>query len=143
MTYLVFFFQAEDGIRDLTVTGVQTCALPILVESRVGPSRRASSRHDRWRPEAPDRCRGLPSRLGGGLRAVLPSNAYGRTRLRGLTEPGAGAAGRVRVDKGETPARRLGRREGVADLSTVFRDREIISGWRCRSPMAPRSGRTL
>src|SRR2546430_8502996 len=26
-----FFFQAEDGIRDLTVTGVQTCALPILM----------------------------------------------------------------------------------------------------------------
>src|SRR5690349_1538895 len=28
----VFFFQAEDGIRDLYVTGVQTCALPILYE---------------------------------------------------------------------------------------------------------------
>src|SRR3989337_2034899 len=27
----VFFFQAEDGIRDATVTGVQTCALPILI----------------------------------------------------------------------------------------------------------------
>src|SRR3712207_6910264 len=26
-----FFFQAEDGIRDIGVTGVQTCALPILV----------------------------------------------------------------------------------------------------------------
>src|SRR5207237_8399505 len=26
----VFFFQAEDGIRDSSVTGVQTCALPIL-----------------------------------------------------------------------------------------------------------------
>src|SRR2546427_1737076 len=26
-----FFFQAEDGIRDLTVTGVQTCALPISI----------------------------------------------------------------------------------------------------------------
>src|SRR2546430_3075565 len=26
---MFFFFQAEDGIRDLTVTGVQTCALPI------------------------------------------------------------------------------------------------------------------
>src|SRR5688572_9065404 len=26
-----FFFQAEDGIRDLTVTGVQTCALPIAI----------------------------------------------------------------------------------------------------------------
>ena len=38
----VFFFQAEDGIRDHCVTGVQTCALPILsnafldVESTVG-----------------------------------------------------------------------------------------------------------
>src|SRR5438874_10007836 len=27
----IFFFQAEDGIRDLYVTGVQTCALPIFV----------------------------------------------------------------------------------------------------------------
>src|SRR2546427_8765845 len=27
--FFFFFFQAEDGIRDLTVTGVQTCALPI------------------------------------------------------------------------------------------------------------------
>src|SRR3712207_7660712 len=26
---LIFFFQAEDGIRDIGVTGVQTCALPI------------------------------------------------------------------------------------------------------------------
>src|SRR5688572_31336510 len=29
ISILFFFFQAEDGIRDLTVTGVQTCALPI------------------------------------------------------------------------------------------------------------------
>src|SRR5688572_14264741 len=29
---MCFFFQAEDGIRDLTVTGVQTCALPIWKE---------------------------------------------------------------------------------------------------------------
>src|SRR2546429_5362635 len=29
----VFFFQAEDGIRDVAVTGVQTCALPIFVTS--------------------------------------------------------------------------------------------------------------
>src|SRR5690606_40095733 len=28
--YYFFFFQAEDGIRDFHVTGVQTCALPIL-----------------------------------------------------------------------------------------------------------------
>src|SRR2546429_1021058 len=29
LTLVVFFFQAEDGIRDVAVTGVQTCALPI------------------------------------------------------------------------------------------------------------------
>src|SRR5204862_4678168 len=29
--YSYFFFQAEDGIRDLYVTGVQTCALPIWI----------------------------------------------------------------------------------------------------------------
>src|SRR5690349_24542230 len=31
---LYFFFQAEDGIRDLYVTGVQTCALPICFAGR-------------------------------------------------------------------------------------------------------------
>ena len=30
LVFVVFFFQAEDGIRDYDVTGVQTCALPIL-----------------------------------------------------------------------------------------------------------------
>src|SRR5205085_6733550 len=39
----LFFFQAEDGIRDLTVTGVQTCALPISTWSCPGP-RRSSPR---------------------------------------------------------------------------------------------------
>src|SRR5206468_8320170 len=38
MFFSFFFFQAEDGIRDLIVTGVQTCALPIW--SRVHFSRR-------------------------------------------------------------------------------------------------------
>src|SRR5437867_9123288 len=32
--FCFFFFQAEDGIRDRTVTGVQTCALPILGRPR-------------------------------------------------------------------------------------------------------------
>src|SRR3989440_2871923 len=35
--FLFFFFQAEDGIRDLIVTGVQTCALPISQQSRYTP----------------------------------------------------------------------------------------------------------
>src|SRR2546429_4385228 len=29
--FVFFFFQAEDGIRDVAVTGVQTCALPMIV----------------------------------------------------------------------------------------------------------------
>src|SRR2546430_17095739 len=33
LVLVLFFFQAEDGIRDLTVTGVQTCALPICRRS--------------------------------------------------------------------------------------------------------------
>src|SRR5437762_7994102 len=31
LVLLLFFFQAEDGIRDTSVTGVQTCALPISI----------------------------------------------------------------------------------------------------------------
>src|SRR2546430_12504950 len=34
-----FFFQAEDGIRDLTVTGVQTCALPISIPAAAPEAR--------------------------------------------------------------------------------------------------------
>src|SRR5438309_8292709 len=33
MIFFFFFFQAEDGIRDGTVTGVQTCALPICLRA--------------------------------------------------------------------------------------------------------------
>src|SRR3970040_2073887 len=33
-----FFFQAEDGIRDTSVTGVQTCALPILTKGARKPA---------------------------------------------------------------------------------------------------------
>src|SRR5438034_11381572 len=37
MFFIVFFFQAEDGIRDHCVTGVQTCALPICAVSTSAP----------------------------------------------------------------------------------------------------------
>src|SRR5688500_19556019 len=40
-SWVFFFFQAEDGIRDYKVTGVQTCALPILyIGSQFGPGPR-------------------------------------------------------------------------------------------------------
>src|SRR6266446_7838567 len=64
-----FFFQAEDGIRDYKVTGVQTCALPISKEAASRPARRASSRT----------CPGCG-------RSVLPQ-ARRAKRLRGPTVP--------------------------------------------------------
>src|SRR2546430_11391694 len=43
-----FFFQAEDGIRDLTVTGVQTCALPISsATAATSPGSASCSRNKR------------------------------------------------------------------------------------------------
>src|SRR2546430_12745568 len=58
-----FFFQAEDGIRDWTVTGVQTCALPILFDAGTGRELR------RWRavenPENPWDITELAFRPGG------------------------------------------------------------------------------
>src|SRR2546429_6677874 len=41
---LFFFFQAEDGIRDVAVTGVQTCALPISSGGRVLTGARSERR---------------------------------------------------------------------------------------------------
>src|SRR5690606_39768283 len=39
----VFFFQAEDGIRDFHVTGVQTCALPISDENKKYPTAQSNT----------------------------------------------------------------------------------------------------
>src|SRR5205085_7110592 len=63
--FFFFFFQAEDGIRDLTVTGVQTCALPICLRDlrlaldavlqavrRRARGRGLARRHDRARGAA-------------------------------------------------------------------------------------------
>src|SRR5438093_5277794 len=47
--YDFFFFQAEDGIRDWSVTGVQTCALPISTRRSIAP-RRSVRRADRRNP---------------------------------------------------------------------------------------------
>src|SRR6266542_5881572 len=45
LLFFFFFFQAEDGIRDATVTGVQTCALPISAATR---RRRSKTQVERW-----------------------------------------------------------------------------------------------
>src|SRR2546422_3644215 len=54
-TYAVrnfFFFQAKDGIRDVAVTGVQTCALPILGSRPAPAPRSCSAAVSRSRPRA-------------------------------------------------------------------------------------------
>src|SRR3989441_12066107 len=63
--FFFFFFQAEDGIRDKLVTGVQTCALPIC--ARRLPERAAAAPRRRSGKESFAH-RGLPA-CGCGLRA--------------------------------------------------------------------------
>src|SRR2546429_7132828 len=48
---LFFFFQAEDGIRDVAVTGVQTCALPIFSGGAMSELL-TNSAHNRFEPTA-------------------------------------------------------------------------------------------
>src|SRR5207249_6046974 len=55
VSFVFFFFQAEDGIRDRNVTGVQTCALPIFERPEAAPPRSAMTRaslNDRREPAA-------------------------------------------------------------------------------------------
>src|SRR5690606_40998063 len=76
---VLFFFQAEDGIRDFHVTGVQTCALPI---SRPAVSAAAPPREHRRKQRRP--------RTGGGGRANRPGSARGAGGERGREGCGNG-----------------------------------------------------
>src|SRR2546429_1195755 len=51
--FVVFFFQAEDGIRDVAVTGVQTCALPISRRTSTNSTFISLRRAPRAAPEVP------------------------------------------------------------------------------------------
>src|SRR5260370_6260812 len=78
----VFFFQAEDGIRDSSVTGVQTCALPILASICTCRQRRRT--RPRNRPlvkgleSVPDRSSRLPFQAGSSLLVTLTLPAFRR-----------------------------------------------------------------
>src|SRR5256884_3430353 len=65
LVFVFFFFQAEDGIRDVAVTGVQTCALPICAEALSEPPSPAMSLYffiPFSRPTRPWRSRRGPAR---------------------------------------------------------------------------------
>src|SRR3712207_8225362 len=61
LSIFFFFFQAEDGIRDIGVTGVQTCALPISPIPRLAPVTSAA-RPRKPRSISPSSLRVLPGR---------------------------------------------------------------------------------
>src|SRR2546426_4590199 len=53
--FFFFFFQAEDGIRDYKVTGVQTCALPIYQLAGTSKHRQPGEANQCGRHQAPSR----------------------------------------------------------------------------------------
>src|SRR5207248_4852845 len=71
--FFFFFFQAEDGIRDRTVTGVQTCALPIS-----GPADIELPTRQRMEPGEP--VRGCPP--GEGISGIVPTAVAVRSEER-------------------------------------------------------------
>src|SRR2546427_3442061 len=81
-----FFFQAEDGIRDLTVTGVQTCALPISDHCDGGLQQRLAHAVGR-----------LAARAGRGC-------GHGRKKPTGRYDCSAGFALRCAATAGKRPA---------------------------------------
>src|SRR5256886_17675953 len=72
-----FFFQAEDGIRDLTVTGVQTCALPSRSRRARGGSaaRAAGARATRPRAAGARGARAGGARQAGPVAQGIPRSA--------------------------------------------------------------------
>src|SRR5690606_39460456 len=89
-----FFFQAEDGIRDFHVTGVQTCALPIL---------------DAWWPHRPDG-RGRP-RANTQERSGCPGEALKSTEKKAVS-PRRSGRDRPQQTTGDSMTRSEERRVG-------------------------------
>src|SRR5256886_5718376 len=87
---LFFFFQAEDGIRDLTVTGVQTCALPI------------SPRRARWAQARAPPHLVRHARAGARARAPLQEERHSRRRRARQVSP-ARRCGGVRLAGADGP----------------------------------------
>src|SRR5437764_5748363 len=84
-----FFFQAEDGIRDTSVTGVQTCALPILAGGAdIGPQCDAQERRNK-----------IDDRGQGRQRQADRPQLHGDDRRRPRRRPARGRSEERRVGK--------------------------------------------
>src|SRR5438309_9478684 len=93
---LVFFFQAEDGIRDGTVTGVQTCALPIYQVHPIGL--RGSLPALSFRSGVPDQACGQ----GGSAHAARGGGARSEERRVGKEWRGSGPRGQQKRQRAGT-----------------------------------------
>src|SRR2546430_3518177 len=87
------FFQAEDGMRDLTVTGVQTCALPILSVGALADRRLHRLEAERRRDRA------AKNALPGEAHALFAAPADPRDRRGGSAEAARLEIGRASVGK--------------------------------------------
>src|SRR6266487_1945517 len=106
----LFFFQAEDGIRDGRVTGVQTCALPPPGLPPAGPREIASDRPATDGPKrTQSRDRGMKSQsccpVGGrpGLRASKPGQGRKVPRISSFEPGGVLKPAKVRRDSQGSP----------------------------------------
>src|SRR5437762_12148479 len=99
----LFFFQAEDGIRDTSVTGVQACALPIYirdvsvadVDDRANPGESAYVGYEMWVRNQIGRasCRERGWGSGGGGGVERKRGGRGGGRVTGRMRRGRGACG--------------------------------------------------
>src|SRR5256885_4859379 len=90
--FFFFFFQAEDGIRDYKVTGVQTCALPISGSRGAKPMRRGAASCAAWAIRATSRLAASRLRMSRGRWARAPASS----RRAGSGERRGGEEGRSR-----------------------------------------------
>src|SRR2546425_12417626 len=112
MFCIFFFFQAEDGIRDKLVTGVQTCALPISPSRRRGrDASRRPGQHARCAtppvPAREERSRAPPHAALGAVPPRRPLSAASRELTQQSLVDALAAAGRAADDGFTLLARRL------------------------------------
>ena len=105
-----FFFQAEDGIRDWSVTGVQTCALPIYGSSPNGaPQLRHKTQAmpaETVSPEEVAKAFGKPAEMSDSAVVTPESDDSGSSDVDNTPEP---------VAAGDGPPRRRRRRRSSSD----------------------------